>query len=134
MMTALHTAQLVKSTKALRYFVQTLFILSSTDAPVVTTQPIIVADISTQVNMTCLVDANPQTTSVRWEKIDGDSINGNGPNFVFYAEKRYIGNYSCTARNLLQPSGQGDKHVTSKGYTTLRINCKYSKTCLKRPL
>ena len=101
------------------------FFFFFSDAPVVTTQPIIVANISTLVNMTCSVDANPPVTEIRWEKIDGDPIYAAGPNFVFTADKRYIGNYSCTASNRLEPSGQAVKQVKSKGYTTLRIRCKY---------
>lgn len=74
--------------------------------------------------MTCSVDANPPVTEIRWQKLDDRPIYASGPNFVFTAARRYIGNYSCTASSQLEPSGQQIESVSSKGYTTLRIQCK----------
>ena len=94
------------------------------DAPTVTTQSVIIANISDPVNMTCIVDANPRAREIRWAKVD-NSIFANGPNFVFIAQRRYAGNYSCTAVSKLQPSGQPAEDISSTGYTSVQIQCKY---------
>lgn len=99
--------------------------LTFADAPIITTQNLIEANISTEVNMSCQVDANPSPTQILWQKLGQDPINANGPNFVFVAQKRYDGNYSCTAFSRLEPSGMDPEEIASKGTTMVKIRCKY---------
>lgn len=74
--------------------------------------------------MSCQVDANPPATQILWQKLGEDPINANGPNFVFVAQKRYDGNYSCTAFSRLEPSGYPAEDTQSKGTTIVKIQCK----------
>ncbi|KAL4228916.1 hypothetical protein ACF0H5_011957 [Mactra antiquata] len=90
-------------------------------APIITTTRLIEANISTEVNMSCKVDSNPPPSQILWQKLGQDVINANGPNFVFFAQKRYDGNYTCTAFSRLQPSGMDPEDITSKGTTTVKV-------------
>lgn len=95
------------------------------DAPVITTQSLIIANISNQVTMTCQVDANPPASRITWRKLGNDPIEANGPNFQFTAAKRFDGNYSCTAFSRLEPSGQDAEDISSTGTTLVKIQCKF---------
>ncbi|XP_045209510.2 hemicentin-1-like isoform X2 [Mercenaria mercenaria] len=90
-------------------------------APVITTQNLIIANISTPVSMTCQVDSNPTATRITWRKLGSDPIEANGPVFQFTAAKRFDGNYACTAFSRLEPSGLPAEDISSTGNTTVKI-------------
>lgn len=94
------------------------------DSPIVTPQVKVIANISTNANLSCAVEANPPPIEIRWDKIDGGGISFIGPNFVFYAEKRHAGNYSCTAKSRLEPSDGLTEEVASRGYSQVIVQCK----------
>ncbi|KAL3885257.1 hypothetical protein ACJMK2_025345 [Sinanodonta woodiana] len=89
-------------------------------APVVTTPSEVIVNISQTVNITCLVDAYPPAFEVRWENVD-KTMMADGPNFVFQATQRFAGNYTCTAKNKLEPSGSLPEEITTSGTTTVRV-------------
>ncbi|XP_060578910.1 hemicentin-1-like isoform X2 [Ruditapes philippinarum] len=90
-------------------------------APIITTQNLIIANISTQVSLNCQVDANPPASRITWRKLGNDPIEANGPNFQFTAAKRFDGNYSCTAFSRLEPSGLPAEDISSTGTTIVKI-------------
>ncbi|KAK3577322.1 hypothetical protein CHS0354_008417 [Potamilus streckersoni] len=89
-------------------------------APIVTTPSEVIVNISQTVNITCLVDAYPPALEVRWENVD-KTMMADGPNFVFQATQRFAGNYTCTAKNKLEPSGSASEEITTSGTTTVRV-------------
>ncbi|XP_052252975.1 hemicentin-2-like isoform X2 [Dreissena polymorpha] len=115
-----YTCKAANRVSGQRYEVNASVVLDVLYPPVVTAPSSVIKDISEQVNLSCAVISNPPPMEVRWDKI-GESISYNGPNFVFSASKTFAGNYSCTARNRLEPSDGSAEDVLTKGYTTLWI-------------
>jgi len=94
------------------------------DPPIVTTPNVIIRNESQLINLTCIVDANPPASDIRWEKV-GDSLVRTDASYVFTAQKQHAGNYSCLARNRIEPSEGLAESVTTRSYTAVHIQCMF---------